>query len=69
MKHETRNLKPEIVTHKKFIFHISYFILLALCASCTFSPKFAPVHFSPLIEVHDSANGSANGNTVTPVAP
>ena len=44
-------------------------MVLIILSGCTLSPKFSPINFSPLIEVRDSANGSANGNTVTPVVP
>lgn len=46
-------------------FLVTWFLLFAFLLAfqgCTFSPKFAPVQFSPLLDIN--IKDSANGNTV-----
>ena len=45
---------------------IEILFIVSLLSGCTM-PK--TVTFAPLVQIRDSANGSANGDTVTPVAP
>ena len=68
MKPETGNLKHEIPDAMLRAFGVGILLAAAVCIlqGCTW-PK--TVNFAPLVEIHDTANGSANGNTVTPVAP